>query len=104
MQSFSIAPAETRTMWLIPILIIVVLVPAVLARGRSLVASRAARFDISPAGLQLRGDWYGRTIPAAQIRGDAVRRVDLSLDADLKPRWRTMGTGLPGYQAGWFRL
>jgi hypothetical protein len=30
--------------------------------------------------------------------------VDFATEPDLAPKWRTMGTGLPGYQAGWFRL
>ena len=38
------------------------------------------------------------------MRRDEVRRVDFSTTPDLAPRWRTLGTGLPGYRAGWFRL
>ena len=30
--------------------------------------------------------------------------MDLALSPELTPARRTMGTGLPGYQAGWFRL
>jgi hypothetical protein len=103
MESFSIAPATTRALWFLPVVLLVVLVPVIILVG-SLVASRAARFDISPAGLQLRGDWYGRMIPAEQIRGQAVKRVDFAAEPGLTPQRRTMGTGLPGYQAGWFRL
>jgi hypothetical protein len=33
-----------------------------------------------------------------------ARRVGLSREVDLQPAGRTLGTGLPGYQAGWFRL
>jgi hypothetical protein len=53
---------------------------------------------------RLDGDWYGRTIPPSQILGRDAKRVDFSAEPGLAPRWRTMGTGLPGYQAGWFRL
>jgi hypothetical protein len=35
---------------------------------------------------------------------DLARRVDLGSQVELRPKWRRMGTGLPGYQAGWFRL
>ena len=43
-------------------------------------------------------------IPAESLRGAAARLVDLSSAPELQPRLRTMGTTLPGYRAGWFRL
>jgi hypothetical protein len=104
MESFSIAPAATRALWIVPLLLVVVLVPVLVLVGGTLVGARAARFEVSPAGLQLHGDWYGRAIPSGQIRGQDARRVDFAAEPELAPRWRTMGTGLPGYQAGWFRL
>ena len=104
MESFPIAPAATRTIWFLPVILAVVLVPIFLIVSRSIVGARAARFDVSPAGIRLHGDWYGRTIPADQIRVDAMKLIDFAAEPELKPRWRTMGTGLPGYQAGWFRL
>jgi hypothetical protein len=33
-----------------------------------------------------------------------ARRVDFAATPELRPGRRTMGTGLPGYQSGWFRL
>lgn len=72
--------------------------------GFSLLGSELARFEVSPAGLRLRGDLYGRLIPASQLRGDAAEVLDLSADRQRQPSWRTFGTGVPGYQAGWFRL
>ena len=30
-----------------------------------------ARFDVWPAGLELQGDWYGRTIPAIALTAHA---------------------------------
>jgi hypothetical protein len=54
--------------------------------------------------LQLRGDFYGRLIPADNRVVQNVRRVDFARSPQLEPKRRTMGTGLPGYQAGWFRL
>jgi hypothetical protein len=64
-----------------------------------------ARYEVSPAGIAFRGDVYGRRlIPAAELRGGSARIVDLAREPDLAPQWRTLGTGLPGYKAGWFRL
>jgi hypothetical protein len=104
METFPIAPAATRALWFLPVLLAVVLIPVVVLVGGSLAGARVARFEVSPAGLRLQGDWYGRTIPAEQIHGQAAKRVDFAAEPGLAPKWRTMGTGLPGYQAGWFRL
>lgn len=103
MQTFPIAPADTRPFWImIPVFLI--LVGVLIALYLSLTGSRNARFEVSSDGLRLRGDWYGRLIPASEIRTTDVRRVDLDQDRNLQPRMRTMGTALPGYRAGWFRL
>jgi hypothetical protein len=103
MQVFTIAPAGMKPLWvLLPVALVLLLVVSVLAL--SVWGSRGARFELSAGGLQLRGDLYGRFIPAASLRTDVARRVDLDAQPDLRPRWRTMGTGLPGYQSGWFRL
>ena len=104
METFPMAPAATRALWFVPLLLAVILVPAVVLVGGTVVGARAARFEVSPAGLRLHGDWYGRTIPPGQIRGLDARRVDFATEPELAPKWRTMGTGLPGYQAGWFKL
>ena len=63
MDSFPIAPAATRL---------------------SLV-SRSAHFDVTSAGVSLKGDWYGREIPAVQVRAAEARRVDLSTESELTP-------------------
>ncbi|MGD9906793.1 MAG: PH domain-containing protein [Vicinamibacterales bacterium] len=104
METFSIAPAATRALWVVPAIVVGVLVLVGLLLGRSVVASRSARFIVTPAGLQLHGDWYGRTIPWTELRGHDARRVEFAAEPGLAPQSRTMGTGLPGYQAGWFRL
>lgn len=104
MQTFQIAPAELKGMW---ILVVIVISVMALAGGVLLTAvrgSRSSTFDVSSAGLRLHGDLYGRLIPARQVRGGDARRVDFTTSPELQPRRRTMGTGMPGYQAGWFRL
>lgn len=96
-------PATGRYLWfLIPVVAIVALAMAMLAT--TIIASRSARFEVTSEGLRLRGDLYGRLIPRSQLRLGEARRVDLASERNLQPSWRTMGTGLPGYQAGWFRL
>lgn len=68
------------------------------------MAGSSARFQVAGDGLRIRGDLYGRFIPAANLRLDEARRVDLSKSTDLEPGRRTMGGTFPGYASGWFRL
>jgi len=103
-ETFPIIPAHTKALWSLfaivtPLLIAVIIALFVTARG-----SIGARFDVSPAGLQLRGDLYGRFIPRADLRTDAARIVDLPATPELLPRWRTLGTAAGGYSSGWFKL
>jgi hypothetical protein len=103
MNVFPIAPAESRYLWfLIPL--IVILLGAMALIAASVRGAHASRFEVLPDGLRLEGDLYGRVVPRSQLRVDLARRVDLGQESGLRPTWRRMGTGLPGYQAGWFRL
>ncbi len=103
-ESFPIAPASSRSLWLfIPVAMIMLAAAAMLILAA--LGPRRARYELSPGGIALRGDIYGRRlIPAADLRGGSARIIDLDREKDFAPKWRTMGTGLPGYKAGWFRL
>jgi hypothetical protein len=63
-----------------------------------------AQFTVSKDGLRLEGDLWGRTIPLKSLKLDEAVVTNLNIDRDHQPKWRTMGTGLPGYAAGWFKL
>ena len=104
MEVFTIAPADTKALWLIGLIPLLVLVLVVGVLGASIAGARTARFEVSTEGLRLHGDWYGRFIPANQLVPAGARRVDLANTPDLLPGRRTMGTSFSGYQAGWFRL
>lgn len=94
-------------LWVVvPVAVLLVLTIALVggALAYTLAGSRHARFEVSPAGLRLRGDLYGRLIPATALRTEAARAVDLRAEAALQPVSRTGGTAVPGYRAGWFRL
>ncbi len=67
-------------------------------------ASRQARFELSDAGLTIRGDLYGRRLPAASLITGGARALDLTQNRDYALAWRTNGAGFPGYSSGWFRL
>jgi hypothetical protein len=104
MQTFPIAPAEFKAMWFIVAIVLFVMLLAGSLLATAVRGSRSSTFAVSPEGLRLRGDLYGRFIPAGHVRGGEARRVDFTVSPELQPRRRTMGTGMPGYQAGWFRL
>jgi hypothetical protein len=104
MEVFTIAAADTKALWLIGLIPLLVLVLVVGVLGASIAGARSARFEVSTEGLRLRGDWYGRLIPANQLVPAGARRVDLAKTPELSPGRRTMGTSFSGYQAGWFRL
>lgn len=103
MAEFPIAPATSRYLWfLVPVVLI--MLGALLVLTISIRGGRASRFEVTEEGLRLRGDLYGRMIPRSQLRVEEARPVDLTREPGLRPSWRTLGTGLPGYQGGWFRL
>lgn len=98
-------PGKTSTaLWVPVVLVLLISLVGILVVIKSLSGARSSTFTLSPAGLVIRGDLWGRTIPTAQLRGAQARVVDLSAEAALVPRRRTAGTGLPGYRSGWWRL
>jgi hypothetical protein len=104
MESFAIIPGPSRGLWVFFAIMLVVLLLGVSVLIATVRGAQTSRFELSDAGLRLRGDFYGRMIPADALRGGAARIVDLSNSSELQPRLRTMGTAFPGYRAGWFRL
>src|SRR2546429_3194687 len=107
MNVFPIAPAESRYLWLliaVTVLLLCVLIGGVGLLATSVRGAHASRFEIEGDGLHLVGDLYGRVVPKRDLRVDAARRVDLAREAGLQPKWRRIRTALPGYPAGWFRL
>src|SRR5579872_281843 len=99
-QVFPMVPATGKALWVIA----AILVPIVVLMTYIAYASRHVQFEVSDAGLRIRGDIYGRKIPAEALVCSGAKAVDLGTDTSLKPSLRTNGAGLPGYRAGWFRL
>ena len=100
---FPIVPASGKAGWTLAAiaLSLLALVGLLVYTGYS---ARHVRFEVSPGGLRIVGDVYGRTIPLNSLVLAEAGSVDLRRSSEYAPRWRTNGTGLPGYQAGWFRL
>ena len=100
---FPMIPAASKSLWFF-VIIGLVLVGALLMMGWLAWSMRHAMFTVSNEGLRLQGDLYGRLIPFKSLKLDEAVVTNLNTDKDHQPKWRTMGTGLPGYAAGWFKL
>ncbi len=81
-----------------------VLFGIIILLGSFAYASRHVKFEVSPEGLVIRGDLYGRRLPAGALLTEEARAVDLTVSPNYRPVWRTNGAGLPGYGSGWFQL
>jgi hypothetical protein len=102
-EVFEMVPASAKAMWFFAILC-ALLIGLTGLFGYLGWSVRHSSFEVSSDALRLRGDLWGRTVPLAALELDRARRVDLSREPEYRPRRRTMGTGLPGYAGGWFRL
>ena len=108
---------------LLPLFITGVLLLAVPAEGRnSLVGAAVAllvmplvgagmawtllhlKVRLSDKGLRIRGLPFPRTLPLAGFDLEHAEIVDLHARSDLMPTMKLVGTRLPGYRAGRFRL
>jgi hypothetical protein len=100
---FPMIPAAGKSLWFFAIIGLVPL--AALGVLMYLAWSmQGAQFTVSSEGLRLQGDLYGRLIPLQSLKFYEAVVTDLNADRDHQPTRRTMGTSLPGYSAGWFRL
>jgi hypothetical protein len=102
-ETFYIVPAAARGLWIVLGFVLLLLCFVVVMIARTARGAQNSTFELSPAGLRLRGDLYGRMIPASSLRGGEARRLT-ETDTGLIPTLRRFGTAMPGYQSGWFRL
>jgi len=66
--------------------------------------SKHVRFEIGGGELRIRGDVFGRRIPLSSLKLDKAAVLDLTASPEYSPKWKLMGTSLPGYHAGTFFL
>ena len=65
---------------------------------------RPTEFEVSAAGLTIKGDPYRRPIPRADLLLDRARVIDLDQEPAYRPWLKLNGIGLPAYRSGWHRL
>ncbi|MBX3724957.1 MAG: hypothetical protein KF823_03470 [Xanthomonadales bacterium] len=62
------------------------------------------RLRLDARGLHLRHGLFRHTVPLAELDPTRWRKVDLDQERGSRPLLRTMGTGLPRFRGGWYRL
>lgn len=96
-------PASGKVLWVLgPISLVLIILLALF--GYITYSSKNVEFELSEQGLRIRGDIYGRLIPAESLLAERAKPVDLRRETSHQPKRRTNGVGLPGYRSGWFRL
>lgn len=100
---FPMIPAASKSLWFFAI-ISLILVGALLLMVWLAWSMQHVRFTVSNDGLRLQGDLYGRMVPLKSLKLNEAVVTNLNTDKEHQPKWRTMGTALPGYAAGWFKL
>ncbi len=107
-SSFPLSESASRSgsaaTWLL--LVLSVVLPLAISGLLFYVASSSRRvtFEVSAAGLRVRGDMFARLIPRSDLLVEEARVTDLRAEPEHRPVLRTCGVGLPGYSSGWFRL
>ena len=103
MEVFAISPASSKPLWFLAV-ICLLLGAILIALAYTAYASQNSRVQIEADRIRIVGDFWGRAIPFAQLDGANARVIDLNEEPAYAPKRRTLGTGLPGYASGWFRL
>jgi hypothetical protein len=96
------SPSSIFELLIGPLLLLPLAIAALM--GYLAYSTRHVTFEVSPHGLRISGDLFGRAIPRGSLRVEDSEIMDLKKDKTHEPILRTMGVGLPGYYSGWFRL
>jgi len=102
-EVFPIVPAGARALYLLGAVCSFLLLVAALL-GYLAWSTGHSRVEVGDGAVRLVGDLWGRAIPLAALDLAAARSVDLGAEPQLRPVSRRLGTGLPGFASGWFRL
>jgi len=100
---FPIVPASAKSIWLLGATCVVLSIILV-ALAYTAYSARHSRFEVGNGQLRLAGDFWARSIAVRSLQLERATILDLGTALDYAPHRRTLGTGLPGYASGWFRL
>ena len=102
-EIFPIAPASSSALLLLLPIALILVVCLVLVIVIATTIGRGS-VEVSRESIKMNASIYGRSIPLASVMVEQAQIIDATKDANLRPKWRTNGIGLPGYAAGWFKL
>jgi hypothetical protein len=104
---FGIIPATSGPyifIWIFSIIMGIVIIGLIGLFASFGYQAKHATFALTDQGLRISPGLYTRTIPKDKINIEGARVIDLKLEKDYQPKWRTNGAGLPGFSLGWFKL
>ncbi|NNC67879.1 MAG: hypothetical protein HKN83_07595 [Gammaproteobacteria bacterium] len=103
MDVFAITPASSKPLWFLAVICLFLLI-ILLTLLLTAYASQTSSVHLNSEHLKIKGDFWGREIPLSKLDISSARILNITKDSEYKPKWRTFGTGMPGYASGWFRL
>lgn len=105
-QVFQIAPSAARTWWVYLLMggVVVMTIAAFFLVHYMVKSSLEASFEVGGGGLVIHGGFYGRTVPAQDLRLGEARRLPLGKGAQVRVGFKRNGTNMPGLKSGWFTL
>lgn len=104
---YPIIPATGKTIWTLGIIALLMILVFIFTLGiflKTLYISQYAQFEISPTGLQVKGDLTGKFFAKDKLQVDRAMIVNLRENTDLQPILRMAGTAVSGYKSGWYKL
>jgi hypothetical protein len=104
---FGIIPATSGPyifIWIFSIIMGIVIIGLIGLFASFGYQAKHATFALTDQGLRISPGLYTRTIPKDKINIEGARVIDLKLEKDYQPKWKTNGAGLPGFSLGWFKL
>ena len=87
---------DVKVVWIFPIML--------LAAGLIAFSLRRRRVSLEDGMLTVAAGFNTRRVGIGEVDLGGARVVDLAEHTSLKPALKVMGTSLPGYNAGHFRL
>ena len=103
-MSFELTPASATSTLILAALSLLLVGFAAMTVWMTWSTTARGTLRVGDGKLELRVPVYGRTMPIASLDLEQAQVVALDATPELRPRWRTNGIGLPGYQVGWYRL
>lgn len=103
-EVYPMIPAASKALWLLAAVGVLMLALAGLLGAAAWAASHT-QVVVSPDGVRVEGDpFFSRDLAWRELDVEGAGIVSLAGDSAYRLKWRTLGTGLPGYGAGWFEL